>query len=177
MNPISSGSQTPKRCWQEPQLPSQQWPRGGGGARACGNEEKWLLLRSPHLGAGVQPRGCCVPGPACCRGGGAGSADSVRAPAAAPGSVPAICLSLRPAGEGEGRPDGPGELPEPRASGPPAQGLAREGHAPGPPSRSPSGARGSRSRGSRPPPSPVTDGPAERRRAANGTPTPTPVTT
>lgn len=38
--------------------------------------------------------------------GGAGGADSVRAAAAAPGSLPAICLSLRPAGEGEGRPGG-----------------------------------------------------------------------
>lgn len=29
MNPISNGSQTPKWCWQKPQLPSQRWPGGG----------------------------------------------------------------------------------------------------------------------------------------------------
>lgn len=37
-------------------------------------------------------------------GGGAGCADSVRAAAAAPGSIPAICLSLRPDRGGGGAP-------------------------------------------------------------------------
>lgn len=62
--------------------------------------------------------------------GGAGSADSVRAAAAAPGLVPAICLSLRPAEEGEGRPGGTRELPQPPASGPRAQGPVRQPHGP-----------------------------------------------
>lgn len=62
--------------------------------------------------------------------GSAGSADSVRAAAAAPGSVPAICLSLQPAGEGEERPGGARELPQPPASGPRAQGRVSQPHAP-----------------------------------------------
>lgn len=64
MNPISSGSQTPKRRWQEPQLLSQQWPGkkgGGGGRQGSGDEERWLLPRSPPQfggrGAACQARG------------------------------------------------------------------------------------------------------------------------
>lgn len=54
-------------------------------------------------------RGCCSPGP--WGGGAARGTDSVRTAAAAPGTVPAICLLLRPDGEGEGRPGGPRECP------------------------------------------------------------------
>lgn len=130
MNPISSGSQTPKRCWQEPQLPSQRWPRGGApGLRRRGEVAPPSLPPSGGRGAaeGMRRAG---PGP---REGGAGSADSVRAAAAAPGSVPASCLSLRPAGEGEGRRGGARELPQPAASGPPAPGPIRQPQALPPP--------------------------------------------
>lgn len=101
MNPISSGSQTPKRRWQEPQLPSQRWP-GEGGLQGCDDKGRWLLPHSPQSGGGGAAEGCRAPAG---RGrGGAGCADSVRAAAAAPGSIPAICLSLRPDGGGGGAP-------------------------------------------------------------------------
>lgn len=63
----------------------------------------------------MQPKGDACGGPANGGVGAAGSADSVRAPAAAPGSIPAICLSLRlDRGRGRGAPALPERAPSPR---------------------------------------------------------------
>lgn len=149
MNPISSGSQTPKLRWQEPQLLSQQWP-GEGGARAVRTRGGDSSLAPPNSGAGVL---LALQGSARWGEGDARCADSVRAAAATPGSVPAICLSLRPDGE-----RGRGALTEPESA--PGQGLRARwvraqparGQLLSPSFPSPGRARGSQDRYSRPPP-------------------------
>lgn len=129
-------------------------------------------LTPPIRGRGAA-KGCCAPPRRGAGAGGAGCADSVRA-AAAPGSIPAICLSLRPDRGGGGRPGGAWRAPpspwrpvcRPRA---PSRGASPERNVP-----FPGGAPGLSGPCSHPPRIPVTVGPAERRRAANGTPTPHP---
>lgn len=86
-----------------------------GWGHVCGDKGRWLLPRPPQKGAGVQPKGDACGGPANRGVGAAGSTDSVRAPAAAPGSIPAICLSLRlDRGRGRGAPELPERAPSPR---------------------------------------------------------------
>lgn len=131
MNPISSGSQTPKRRWQEPQLLSQQWPgkKGGRGARqGSGDEERWLLPRSPpapNLGAGVllaRPVG---------RGGRARHgfrANGSRRPRHGPSHLPLVAARRGGGGAPRRAPRVPG-VPA-SASGPPARGSVCKGHAP-----------------------------------------------
>lgn len=172
MNPISSGSQTPKRRWQEPQLPSQQWP-GKGGRQGSGDERRWLLPLSPQSGGGGAAEGVLRAGPARSGGGGRGPhgfrARGGRRPRLSPRHLPLIAARR---GRGRGALTGPKSAPGPgrRVCGPRAR--SARGRLQSPTSPSPGGARGSRDRYSRPPPIP-----AERRRAASSTPTPTSVTT
>lgn len=106
MNPISSGSQTPKRRWQEPQLPSQRWP-GEGGRQGCDDEGRWLLPHSPQSGGGGAAKGVLRAAPA--RRGGAG-ARAARIPCERRPPPPAqsqpSASHCGQTGEGEGRPGG-----------------------------------------------------------------------
>ena len=174
MNPISSGSQTPKRRWQEPQLPSQRWP-GEGGLQGCDDKGRWLLPHSPQSGGGGAAEGCRAPA-----GRGRGwrglrvfRASGGRRPRLNPRHLPLIAARR---GRGRGAPAGPESAPSPwrPVCGPRA--LSPRGKLRSPISPFPGRARGSRDRCSLPPRIPVT---AQPRGGAQPTapPTPTPVTT
>lgn len=153
MNPISSGSQTPKWCWQEPQLPSQRWPGERRGAGAVVTRGGAFLPRSPPFGGGGAAEGVLRAGPGGARGGaGRGQrefrASGGRRPRLNPRHLPLIAAD----GGGAGLERTPN--PWRRVCGPRTLSAGRKLQ--GPISPSPGGARGSRNRSSRPSPIPVT---------------------
>lgn len=149
MNPISNGSQTPKWCWQKPQLPSQPWPGGGkDGGMSVVTRGGGSSLAPPQKGAEVQPEGdACGAQPTGGRRGGPGGSGqrgfraSGRRPRLDPSHLPLIAARQ---GEGEG-------CPCAARKSPPAPGVTSAGPGPGP--------KASNSRTNPPLPKPAPRGP------------------